>query len=153
MKRLVALLAQTPHFYIVSRGLLADQYQLADNMWGDVYVPQTQVLPLVDLVITHGGNNSVTEAFSFGKKMIVLPLFYDQFDNAQRLHETGYGVRLETYAFEDGELLDAVEKLLQDDELQCKLNKAKERIRSTNSKLRCCIAIEEVVNKVASNSK
>ena len=66
----------------------------------------------VDLVITHGGNNTTTECFHFGKPMVVLPLFWDQYDNAQRVHETGFGVRLPTYAFEDHELLDAVERML-----------------------------------------
>ena len=51
-------------------------------------------MPLVDLVITHGGNNTTTEALHFGKPMVLLPLFWDQYDNAQRLDELGFGVRL-----------------------------------------------------------
>ena len=46
--------------------------------------------------------------------MIVLPLFWDQVDNAQRIEETGFGRRLATYDFRDEELTDAIDELLAD---------------------------------------
>ena len=95
-------------------GPRADEIRLADNMVGDAIVPQTRIIPQVDLVITHGGNNTTTESVHFGKPMIVLPLFWDQYDNAQRVDELGYGVRLATYDFTDDELLGAVDRLLAD---------------------------------------
>ena len=112
MRRLVELLSRTPHRYIVSKGPEHAEYELAGNMWGGEFLPQTKLIPLVDLVITHGGNNTTTEALHFGKPMIVLPLFWDQYDNAQRVDETGFGVRLRTYAFADDELHGAIELLL-----------------------------------------
>jgi UDP:flavonoid glycosyltransferase YjiC (YdhE family) len=112
MRRLVSVLAGTPHRYIVSKGPEHAEYELAPNMWGAEFLPQTKLMPLVDLVITHGGNNTTTEAFHFGKPMIVLPLFWDQYDNAQRVDETGFGVRLRTYEFEAAELTGAIDRLL-----------------------------------------
>ena len=82
---------------IVSKGPLADQIRLHDNMCGEGYLPQPAILPQVDLVITHGGNNTITRGLHHGKPMVVLPLFWDQYDNAQRVHETGFGMRLATY--------------------------------------------------------
>ena len=90
-------------------------------MVGAQMLPQTKVIPQVDLVISHGGNNTVTETLHFGKPLIVLPLFWDQYENAQRIDELGFGVRLDTYAFADAELTDAVERLLADTALRARL--------------------------------
>jgi MGT family glycosyltransferase len=114
MQRLIDVLGGTRHRVIVSMGPRADELRLADNMVGAATLPQTTLMPQVDLVITHGGNNTTTEAMHFGKPMVLLPLFWDQYDNAQRVHELGFGIRLATYAFADGELTGAVDRLLAD---------------------------------------
>ncbi len=142
MRRLVAVLADTPHRYVVSKGPRADEFELPDNMWGEARVPQTNVIPHCDLVITHGGNNTTTEAFHFGKPMIVLPLFWDQYDNAQRVHELGLGVRLDTYAFEDDELRRAVDRLVGDPDLRSRAEGLGAAIRSADGTERAADLIE-----------
>jgi MGT family glycosyltransferase len=144
MRRLVDVLARTPHRYIVSKGPRADEFELADNMWGEARVPQTSIIPEVDLVITHGGNNTVTESLHFGKPMIVLPLFWDQYDNAERMQELGYGVRLATYDFADEELTGAVDGLLADEALRSDLGALGERIRDLKGTRRAADLIEDV---------
>jgi MGT family glycosyltransferase len=121
MQRVVDVLGTTRHRYIVSKGPQADRITLPDNMVGAQMLPQTKVIPQVDLVISHGGNNTTTEALHFGKPLIVLPLFWDQYENAQRIDELGFGVRLPTYAFGDFELTDTVERLLADIDLRDRL--------------------------------
>ncbi len=54
MKRLIGILAKTPLFYIVSKGVFHEELTLAENMWGGRYVPQTKILPIVDAAIIHG---------------------------------------------------------------------------------------------------
>ena len=112
MKRLVDVLGRTPHRFIVSKGPQSDLYELADNMVGAEFLPQTTIIPQVDAVITHGGNNTTTEALHFGTPMILLPLFWDQYDNAQRMDELDFGVRLATYAFTDEEMSAALAHVL-----------------------------------------
>jgi MGT family glycosyltransferase len=129
MRRLVDVLRRTDHRYVVSKGPMGEVIELADNMVGAATLPQTKVIPQVDLVITHGGNNTTTEALHFGKPMVVLPLFWDQYDNAQRMHELGMGVRLETYAFTDHQLVAAVDGLLADTGLRARSAEIGSRIR------------------------
>jgi MGT family glycosyltransferase len=129
---------------IVSKGPLADQIDLHDNMTGAGFLPQPAILPQVDLVITHGGNNTVTEALHHGVPMIVLPLFWDQVDNAQRVDELGLGARLSTHGFEDRELTDAVDRLVADTSLRDRLAAMSRRIRGTNGTARAAELIDRV---------
>ena len=147
MKRFLGILQKTPHKYIISKGQRGDEYELPANCWGNNYLPQTSILPLVDLVITHGGNNTTTETMANGKPMIVMPLFVDQYDNAQRVHEKGYGVRMEPYTFKEDELIETIERLLNDKKMAAKVKAAGERINKSDSKERVVHQIEDIVAK------
>jgi len=114
MQKLIDTLGETDCFVVVSMGPQHDELRLAPNMTGEEFLPQPAILPQVDLVITHGGNNTVTESMHFGKPMVVLPLFWDQHDNAQRMEELGLGRRLDTYGHEPAELITAIDTLLAD---------------------------------------
>lgn len=57
-----------------------------------------------------------------------MPIFADQFDNAQRIDETGYGIRLDTFGFSDEDLTGTVDRLLGDQEVQRKMQEAGKRI-------------------------
>jgi len=144
MRRLVDSLAGSRHCVIVSKGPQHDQITLADNMTGAEFLPQTSILPQVDLVITHGGNNTVTEALYFGKPMVVLPLFWDQYDNAQRIDECGLGARLDTYAHEPDELLGAVDRLLADDALAGRLATLSAELQAAPGTVRAADLIEQL---------
>jgi MGT family glycosyltransferase len=146
MKRLVAALSGTRHRYVVSKGPQHAEYELADNMAGEEFLPQAALLPDVDLVITHGGNNTVTECLHFGKPMVVMPLFWDQHDNAQRVEETGFGTRLSTYSFADQELAAAIDHLLGDPALARRLGEVSGRLRRAPGNVRAADLIERLAS-------
>jgi MGT family glycosyltransferase len=144
MQGLIDSLASTPYRVIVSMGPQHAELTLADNMVGEEFLPQASILPQVDAVITHGGNNTVTEALYFGKPMVILPVFWDQYDNAQRIHETGFGIRLDTYGHEPPELPAAIERLLGDGPLHERLAALSRRLQEAPGTHRAADLIERV---------
>ena len=59
----------------------------SDDVLVEEYVPQKGLLPYMDVVIHHGGNNSFTESLYFGKPMVIMPFSSDQFDIASDAEE------------------------------------------------------------------
>ena len=144
MQRLIGALASTEHRTIVSMGPLKDQMTLGPNMYGDQFLPQPSILPQCDLLITHGGNNTTCEGFHFGLPMIGLPLFWDQYDNAQRLDETGFGVRLPTYDWTEDQLVGAVNRLLGDGELRNRMRANAEVVRADPGRVKGADLLEQL---------
>jgi len=149
MNRLLGFLAGTPHRFIVSMGPQASEVELAGNMWGEEFLPQPAILPLVDLVITHGGNNTVTESLHHGKPLVVVPLFWDQYDNAQRVQELGFGRRLPPYALEADELAAAIDGLLGDAALAAGLRGIATRLAASPGTERAANLIERLARERA----
>jgi MGT family glycosyltransferase len=147
MQRIVDVLAGTHHRVIVSKGPQHAEIRLADNMWGEEFLPQPAILPLADVVITHAGNNTTTECFHLGKPMIALPLFWDQYDNAQRIDELGLGVRLPTYTFEPSDLTGAIDRLAGDAALRGRLAAMSARLQATPGRVTAADLLEGVARR------
>jgi UDP:flavonoid glycosyltransferase YjiC (YdhE family) len=50
------------------------------------YIPQSLLLPRCDLIVFHGGTNSLLAALDTGLPMVIIPLIADQFFNARIAH-------------------------------------------------------------------
>jgi len=72
----------------------ADLGPQPENVHVERYIPQSQVLPVCDLFVSHGGSGALLGALSAGVPMLALPQGADQFINAERVVETGFGLRL-----------------------------------------------------------
>ena len=81
--------------------------------------------------------------------MVVLPLFWDQYDNAQRVDELGFGVRLDTYGHEPDELRGAIDTLLGDEMLRERLGRVSARLQKAPGTERAASLIERVAATVS----
>ena len=122
MKRIIAAVATLPYRALVNVGDYRDDYQAPPpNVHLASWYPQPSVIPQVDAVIHHGGNNSFTECLYFGKPALILPYVWDGHDNATRVQETGHGLKLHRYDWSGAELAQALETLLTDKAMHAKL--------------------------------
>lgn len=75
-------------------------------------LPQVTLLGHAALTVTHGGNNSVTEALAAGVPLLVLPMSTDQFAGSAALEEAGLGEVLDPNAATPEQIRAATVRLL-----------------------------------------
>lgn len=85
----------------------------AANVRIERFVPQSLVLPVVDLVVNHGGSGSVIGALAHGIPLIVIPLGADQELNAHRVEALGAGLKLDPMTCTPLEISNGVQCILQ----------------------------------------
>ena len=78
--------------------------------------------------------NSINEALSFGKPILGLPFFGDQFYNAARIIDLGVGLKLNKENFQSSEVSDKVDSLLNNQSYTDKANKMSEIIKTTGGR-------------------
>ena len=76
-------------------------------------LPQVTLLRHAGLAVSHGGNNSVTEALTAGVPMLLLPLSTDQFAGAAALEDAGLAEVLDPNALSHSQIREASARLLQ----------------------------------------
>jgi MGT family glycosyltransferase len=114
-KQLIAAFEKLPYRFLMNVGDYIGEYSnVPGNVHLESWYPQPAVIPHVDLVIHHGGNNSFNESLYFGKPAIIMPFCWDGLDNAARIHDTGYGDQLPRYTWTEEQLASMIARLLAD---------------------------------------
>jgi UDP:flavonoid glycosyltransferase YjiC (YdhE family) len=85
-----------------------------DNVHIEPFIPQSLLLPRCDLVICHGGYNTVMASLSVGLPMLILPLFADQPFHGRRCAEMGVALTLSPADASPEAIRAAVRELLED---------------------------------------
>ncbi len=91
---ILAALRDEPITLILTVGRTVDPAEFgpqAGNVHIERYIPQTLILPHCDVVVTHGGINTVLAALMHGKPLVLLPMGADHFANARGCEAMGAG--------------------------------------------------------------
>ena len=76
------------------------------------FAPFRQLLPLCGAVVHHGGIGTTAAALCAGIPQLILPLAWDQPDNAERVRRLGVGARLGSRQRTAGHLARALARLM-----------------------------------------
>jgi MGT family glycosyltransferase len=77
------------------------------------FVPQTELMPHMDMVICHGGFNTVNDTFTNGLPMLITPIAYDHFHTAKLIENSGAGISIRYKRLRISDLQATVFELLQ----------------------------------------
>ncbi|HEV2887899.1 MAG TPA: glycosyltransferase [Jatrophihabitans sp.] len=88
--------------------------QHAENVLMLPRAPVLEMLPRMDVVVSHGGLNTVCESLAHGVPLVVAPIRHDQPVNARQVVEAGAGVRVRFARVSPAELGTAVRTVLDD---------------------------------------
>jgi len=121
-QRMIKLFGTLPYRFLMNVGEYLDSYSdVPINVHLEPWYPQPSVVPLIDLFVHHGGNNSFNEALYFGKPALIMPFCWDGLDNASRIQDTGFGEQLPRYSWTDAELTKTIAGLLGDAAMHARL--------------------------------
>ena len=115
--RIVAALRDEPLALVVTVGQQNDPAVLGpqpDNVVVRLYVPQAELLPHCQAVVTHGGSGTMLGALAQGLPLLVVPQGADQYANADAVVAAGAGRRLGRDETTGDAVRDSVRSLLDD---------------------------------------
>ena len=80
----------------------------------EAFVPQRAVMERADVVVTHGGLNTVLDALAAGVPLVVVPIAFEQGAIAARIERCGAGLVIPPRRLTAARLADALSRLRQD---------------------------------------
>jgi MGT family glycosyltransferase len=113
--RLLRGLRELPAEIVVTVGRSMDPAELGPpprHIKIEQYIPQADVLPVCDAVVSHAGSGIVTGALEHGLPQVCIPMGADQPLNAARCTALGAGLALDAQTFTPADALAATSAVL-----------------------------------------
>ena len=110
----------------------------------EVYLPFSQVLPRCAALVHHGGVGTCAQGLAAGIPQLVMPLGFDQPDNAARLEQLGVGRWIVPRRFTPDGVARALGALLEAENVRARCRRWAEAVRRTDAVSDTCMLLEEL---------
>lgn len=118
---------------------------ISSNLIQIEYAPFMELFSHASLVVTHGGIGTITRVMTLGKPSIVLPMAFDQYDNAYQLKRLGISDHIGFSRLSAQRLVRKIRALMGQESLEASLNKVKMLSSDNNGDKNACDKIEAII--------
>src|SRR5437764_7488953 len=144
---------EIPKKIILSNGKELDTFDIINNKHPNIqilsYAPQFSILAHENcrVFLSHGGTSSSNEALYNGKPILVMPIAFDQYGNAEKLEEfSGVALTLDKTNLKVEEILTKIRRLLSEEKFKINSERMKILARiNSKGKYRAADLIEYVI--------
>lgn len=141
-------LRDEPANLIVTVGRAVDPAQFGPqpaNVHIERYIPQTLLFPYCDMVVSHGGWNTVMSALAEGLPLVNIPISADQPQNAERCAKLGVGRTVSLADLSPEAVRDAVREVMADPGYRERAQKTQKEMLSLPGPERAVELLERLV--------
>ena len=107
-------------------------------------MPFSQLLPHASALVHHGGIGSCAQAFAAGIPQLIMPMAYDQLDNATRVQQLGAGDFLREKRFKPDRVDKALGDLFDSSDVARQCKEFAESIAAAPGLTPACKALEKL---------
>ncbi len=132
------------------RGLFLTKFRdhLPSHLPGSIYhceyAPFLSVFPLCETVVHHGGIGTTAKAMASAIPQLVMPMAYDQPDNARRVKALGVARWLSSKQFTANNVAETLDFLYSSPTVRTRCNALSKRIDQSQALVEACLAIEKI---------
>ncbi len=109
------------------------------------YAPFSEVFPRAACVVHHGGVGTSAQAMRAGVPQLVMPMAYDQADNAARMKRLGVSRTLFPKRFTGPRVAEVLKELLRDEGVKQTARQVCDRLRNDDGVATACTLVEELI--------
>jgi UDP:flavonoid glycosyltransferase YjiC (YdhE family) len=135
--------------YVISEGKpngKIEPFKISDNGWYYEWCPiRDELFILSNILVLRGGHTTISQAIQFGKPIISIPIENqaEQISNSYKITKIGIGIMLKTNELTSETIIEAINKILNDNKFSSRSNKIMEFCNKLNG-------IENVIDIIRS---